>query len=124
MSHPPDGTAPGDPDPPTPITVPGALAGLAAHDPGVIAALRGMREELEARSSLDERTIELVRIGAMVALGAPDESLATHVRRLRQAGADDADVWSALTAVAPLVGVPALVRAAPVVQAVLDEVED
>lgn len=111
---------PGDP---TPIAVPNALAGLAAHDPDAIAALRTMREDLESRSSLDEATIELVRIGAMVALGAPDEALGAHVRRLRTIGVDPADVWSALTAVAPLVGVPALVRAAPVVQSVLDEPE-
>lgn len=105
---------------PTPIALPSALAGLAAHDPAAIVALRAMREDLEARSTLDERTIELVRIGALVALAAPDDALAAHVQRLQALGVPAADVWSALTAVAPLVGVPALVRATPVLTAVLD----
>lgn len=106
---------------PTPIDVPDGLRGLAGHDPGVIDDLRGMRESLEARSSLDERTTELVRLGALVALGAPEGSFTSHVRRLRRLGASDADVWSTLLAVAPMVGVPALIAAGPAVEAALED---
>jgi len=119
MTGPPEGRA-ATPTP-TPIAVPSALAGLAAHDPKAVTALRTMREDLESRSSLDEATIELVRIGALVALGAPEESLVVHVRRLRDLGVPAADVWSALTAVAPLVGVPALIRATPAIAAGLHD---
>lgn len=106
---------------PTPIGVPPGLQGLRDHDPGIIDDLRTMRESLEARSSLDERTTELVRLGALVALGAPAESFTAHVTRLRASGTPPAEVWGALLAVAPLVGVPRLIQAAPAISAALDE---
>ena len=43
----------------------------AGSPPEAIDALRDARLELEGLSGLDERTIELTRIGALVALGAP-----------------------------------------------------
>ena len=104
---------------PTAIPVPPALEGLAAHSPGVIEVLRDARVQLERRSGLDERTMELVRLGALIALGAPEESYAAHIRRALEAGAGDADVWGAVLVVAPLVGVPRLVDAVPHVRAAL-----
>ena len=68
---------------PTPIPVPDGLRGLPAE---AIDALRGVRVELEGLSGLDERTIELTRIGALVALGAPAESIGAHVSRAVAAG--------------------------------------
>lgn len=106
---------------PTPIDVPAGLRGLAGHDPGVIDDLRTMRESLEARASLDERTMELVRLGVMVAIRAPEGSIAAHVARLRRLGTPDEDVWSVLLAVAPLVGVPALIEAGPKVETALGQ---
>lgn len=106
-------------DEPTPIVAPPALQGLADHDAGAVAAMREMREELERRSGLDERTIELARLGVMVALAAPEESVAAHVRRARQIGVDAAEIWGVVMAVAPLVGVPRIVATAPAITAAL-----
>lgn len=106
---------------PTPIGVPSGLGGLAAHDPGAIDDLRTLRESLEARSPLDERTTELIRIGTLIAVGAPVESFTAHIDRLLGCGTDPAEVWGAVMAVAPLVGVPRLIAAIPAITAALDE---
>ena len=106
---------------PTPIEVPAGLRGLAGHDPGTIDDLRTLRESLEARSSLDERTMELVRLAVMVAIRAPEGSIAAHVKRLARMGAPTEDVWSVLLAIAPLVGVPALIDAGPKFEAALEQ---
>jgi 4-carboxymuconolactone decarboxylase len=101
---------------PTPISVPDALRGL---DPEAVAALRDARVVLERLSGLDERTIELVRIGTLVALGAPEESFRAHVERARAVGASAEDVWGAVLAVATLVGVPRLIATVPAIRAAL-----
>jgi alkylhydroperoxidase/carboxymuconolactone decarboxylase family protein YurZ len=106
-------------DQPTPIVAPSALQGLIDHDPGAVAALRVMREELERRSGLDERTIELARLGVLVALAAPEESVAAHVRRAREIGVTADEIWGVVMAVAPLVGVPRIVATAPAITAAL-----
>jgi alkylhydroperoxidase/carboxymuconolactone decarboxylase family protein YurZ len=105
---------------PTPMSVPPELTGLADAFPGLIEALRDARVEGEVAGDLSEREIEIARIGALVALGAPRASFASHVRRARSAGASVADVWSALAAVATLVGVPRLLHAVPLVAEALD----
>lgn len=106
---------------PSPMEVPPELEGLLEHDPEVVAALRDARITLEKRNDLNEREVELVRIAALVALGAPDASLSSHVKRARSAGASAGDVWGAVTAVATLVGVPRLVQAVPAIAAALED---
>lgn len=106
-------------DQPTPIVAPSALQGLIDHDAAAVAALKNMREELERRSGLDERTIELIRLGVMVAIAAPDESVVAHVHRAREIGVSDDDIWGVVLAVAPLVGVPRIVATAPAITAAL-----
>ena len=102
---------------PTPIAVPEGLRGL---DPAAIAALRDLRVELERLGGLDERSIELARLGALVALGAPEGSLRAHVERALAIGMSAEEVWGAVLAVAPLVGVPRLIGAVPAVRAALE----
>lgn len=102
---------------PTPIPVPDGLRGL---DPAAIAALRDMRVELERLSGLDERAIELARLGALIALGAPADSLEAHVRRAATIGVPPEEVWGTVMAVAPLVGVPRLIGAIPAIRAALE----
>lgn len=113
MSEPTTPSAAGHPAPeePTPIRVPAGLQGLLEHDPTVIELLRDQRIALEARSGLDERTIELVRLGTMVGIAAPPDAIASHVTRLLDLGADVATIYGAVIAVIPLVGVPRLVGA-------------
>jgi alkylhydroperoxidase/carboxymuconolactone decarboxylase family protein YurZ len=103
---------------PTPIPVPDGLRGL---DPAAIAALRDMRVELERLSGLDERAIELTRLGALIALGAPADSLEAHVRRARAIGMPAEEVWGAVMAVAPLVGVPRLIATIPAIRGALED---
>lgn len=104
---------------PTPITPPSALQGLIDHDAGAVDALRAMREELERRSGLDERTIELTRLAVMISIAAPDESVSAHVRRARTIGVTPDEIWGVVLAVAPLVGVPRIVATAPAITAAL-----
>jgi 4-carboxymuconolactone decarboxylase len=103
---------------PTPIAVPDGLRGL---DPAAIAALRDVRVELERLGGLDERAIELARFGALIALGAPAESFTAHVTRARAIGMSPEEIWAAVLAVAPLVGVPRLIAAVPAIRAALGQ---
>jgi alkylhydroperoxidase/carboxymuconolactone decarboxylase family protein YurZ len=105
---------------PTPITVPPALAGL---DPAALAALRDARVALERMSGLDERSIELARLGALIALGAPAESIRAHVERARAIGMPDEEIWGAVLSVATLVGVPRLIAVVPEIRAALGTTE-
>lgn len=105
---------------PTPISVPPALAGLGAE---AVAALRDARVALERLSGLDERSIELARFGALIALGAPAESIRAHVERARVIGMADEEIWGAVLAVATLVGVPRLIAAVPEIRAALATTE-
>lgn len=104
------------PVPPTPIAVPPALAGLPDD---AVAALREARIALERLSGLDERSIELARFGALIALGAPAESIRAHVDRSRAIGMAEDEIWGAVLAVATLVGVPRLIAAVPEIRAAL-----
>ena len=101
---------------PTPIAVPSALTAL---DPAAVAALRDARIALEQIGGLDERSIELVRFGALIALGAAEESIRAHVERARAIGMADEEVWGAALAVATLVGVPRLTAAVAGIRAAL-----
>jgi alkylhydroperoxidase/carboxymuconolactone decarboxylase family protein YurZ len=102
---------------PTPIAVPSALTAL---DPAAVAALRDARIALERIGGLDERSIELVRFGALIALGAAEESIRAHVERARAIGMADDEVWGAVLSVATLVGVPRLIQVVPLVRAALE----
>lgn len=95
------------------MEVPEELQGLADAVPGLIVALREARIAGEQAGVLDEREIELVRIAALLALGAPPVSFDAHVARALGAGATAQEVWSAVAAVATIVGVPRLLEASP-----------
>lgn len=85
--------------------------------------LRDARVGGEISGSLDEREIELIRVGVLVALGAPTSSYQAHVSRACGAGASGHDVWSAVASVATLVGVPRLLEAAPRITEALEAVD-
>lgn len=55
----------------------------------------------------------LVRLGALLALGAATTSLRTTVERAKRAGATDAELVGVLVAVAPAVGLARVVSTAP-----------
>lgn len=89
------------------------LSGIATGDISVIEEMLGLREALAGRSTLDARTFALVKIAALIALDAPPASYAWQVTNALSEGASAEDILGVLTAVAPQVGGPRVVAAAP-----------
>jgi 4-carboxymuconolactone decarboxylase len=89
------------------------LGALAMGDPDLLAAGLEIRAEWKARSGLDARSYALVKIAALIALDAPPASYLWQVSSALEAGATPEDLIGVLIAVAPQVGGPRLVAAAP-----------
>ena len=70
-------------------------------------------------SGLDARTFGLVKIAALVALDAPPASYLWQVSNALDAGARPAEILGVLRAVAPQVGGPRVVAAAPEIMVAL-----
>ena len=90
-----------------------ALAGLAVGDPSLLAQGLELRAEWKATSGLDDRSYALVKLAALIALDAPPASYLWQVANALDAGATPADLVGVLIAIAPQVGGPRLVAAAP-----------
>ena len=67
-------------------------------------------ESIEA-SGLDEQTLMLVRIAALIAVDAPPASYLLNLSVAGERGVDEAQVQGVLAAVAPIVGTPRIVAA-------------
>jgi 4-carboxymuconolactone decarboxylase len=91
----------------------GVLAALAQGDPDLLAAGLEVRAEWKARSGLDARSYALVKLAALIALDAPPASYWWQVSNALEAGATPEDLIGVLIAIAPQVGGPKLVAAAP-----------
>jgi 4-carboxymuconolactone decarboxylase len=89
------------------------LAGLSAGEEGALAAAVGMREDLLEATGLDARTFALVKVAALIALDAPPASYAWQVANAVEEGVTPEDILGVLRAVAPQVGGPKVVAAAP-----------
>ena len=68
-------------------------------------------DSIEA-SSLDDRTMVLVRIAALVAVDAPPASYLLNLGAAGEVGVDEEEVRGVLAAVAPVVGTPRVAAAA------------
>jgi len=79
----------------------------------------GLREAQLAETSLDSRTFALVKIAALIALDAPPASYAWQVANALGDGATPEDILAVLRAVAPQVGGPRVVAAAPEIMVAL-----
>lgn len=89
------------------------LEGLATLEEDVVSTLLEMQiHNLEA-SGLDPRTYALVKIAALIALDAPPASYLAQVSFARDAGVEPEEILRVLVAVAPQVGIPRAVAAAP-----------
>jgi hypothetical protein len=66
-----------------------------------------------AEPELDARTAALVRLGALIALGAADFAYEQAGRIAHAAGASEADIVGTLLALGPTVGLARLVAATP-----------
>ncbi|HEY5358183.1 MAG TPA: carboxymuconolactone decarboxylase family protein [Streptosporangiaceae bacterium] len=89
------------------------LAGLAMGDLTVLDEALALREAEQASSGLDARAFALVKIAALIALDAPPASYLWQVANALDAGATPQDLIGVLRAVAPQVGGPRIMAAAP-----------
>jgi alkylhydroperoxidase/carboxymuconolactone decarboxylase family protein YurZ len=89
------------------------LAKLALSDPEMLLAGLEARTDWQATSGLDSRTFSLVKVAALIALDAPPASYLWQVGNAVAAGCTATDILGVLLAVAPQVGGPRTVAAAP-----------
>lgn len=69
--------------------------------------------DVERGPVLVPKVERLVRLGALLALGAATSSLRSTVERAREAGATDDEIVDVLIAVAPAIGLARVVSTAP-----------
>jgi alkylhydroperoxidase/carboxymuconolactone decarboxylase family protein YurZ len=89
------------------------LEGISAGELEILETAVGLREVDLAASGLDGRIFALVKIAALVALDSPPASYAWQVPNALAEGATPEDVTGVLRAIAPQVGAPRIVAAAP-----------
>jgi 4-carboxymuconolactone decarboxylase len=89
------------------------LTGVATGDVSLLEEILGLREAQMEAVGLDSRTFGLVKIAALIALDAPPASYAWQIGNALNDGASPEDILAVLRAVAPQVGGPRVVAAAP-----------
>jgi 4-carboxymuconolactone decarboxylase len=90
-----------------------ALASLSVGELDLLAEGLEVRAQWQERSGLDARSFALVKVAALVALDAPPASYIWQVSNALDAGATPADLVGVLIAIAPQVGGPRIMAAAP-----------
>ena len=95
------------------------LLGLATGDLRAVSSAMEIREEWQESTGLDPRCYSLVKIAALVALDAPPASYLWQVANALAAGASPAEILGVLRAIAPQVGGPKVVAAAPEIMVAL-----
>jgi 4-carboxymuconolactone decarboxylase len=96
-----------------------ALAGLAMGDVSVLGETLELREAAQGASGLDPRSFALVKIAALVALDSPPASYLWQTTSALDAGATPQQILGVLRAIAPQVGGPRVVAAAPEIMVAL-----
>ncbi|HTW42189.1 MAG TPA: carboxymuconolactone decarboxylase family protein [Solirubrobacteraceae bacterium] len=97
-----------------------ALTALALGQTGILEQAAELREQLRKDSGLDARAFSLVKIAALVTMDAPPASFVMQVGAALDAGVSPRDILGVLTAIAPQVGIPRVVAAAPEIMIALD----
>jgi alkylhydroperoxidase/carboxymuconolactone decarboxylase family protein YurZ len=95
------------------------FSGLAVGDTDVLGEALELREAAQESSGLDPRTFSLAKIAALVALEAPPASYMWQVPNALASGATPQDILGVLRAIAPQVGGPRVVSAAPEIMVAL-----
>jgi alkylhydroperoxidase/carboxymuconolactone decarboxylase family protein YurZ len=95
------------------------LSGISTGDLSVLDEAVALREAALERTGLDARTFALVKVAALIALDAPPASYAWQVASALDDGATPEDILGVLRAVAPQVGGPRVVAAAPEIMVAL-----
>jgi len=108
---------------PTQVTVDEAtrqtLSGLSSGDIDLLEAGLQAREQWQQSTGLDPRSYSLVKIAALVALDAPPASYLWQVSNALDSGATPNEIVGVLRAIAPQVGGPRCVAAAPEIMVAL-----
>ena len=97
-----------------------ALTALALGQSAALEQAEELRGVFLESSGLDPRSFALVKIAALVAVDAPPASYLFQVGEALAAGVTPRDILGVLTAIAPQVGVPRVVAAAPEIMVALD----
>lgn len=95
------------------------LSGLSAGDVDLLEAGLKAREQWQQGSGLDPRSYSLVKIAALVAQDAPPASYLWQVANALDSGATPGEIVGVLRAIAPQVGGPRCVAAAPEIMVAL-----
>jgi alkylhydroperoxidase/carboxymuconolactone decarboxylase family protein YurZ len=90
-----------------------ALAGLALGDPELLLDGLELRTETQQKSGLDPRSFAIAKVAALIALDAPPASYLWQVGNALAAGCTPEELVGVLRAIAPQVGGPKIVAAAP-----------
>ncbi len=96
-----------------------ALTGLARGDLDILGEGLALREMAQQNSGLDPRTFALVKIAALVALDSPPASYLWQVANAMDAGVTPSEILGVVRAIAPQVGGPRAVSAAPEIMVAL-----
>jgi alkylhydroperoxidase/carboxymuconolactone decarboxylase family protein YurZ len=95
-----------------------------ANDTPVLTLLARMTADSLETSTLDPATLMLVRVAALVAVGAPPVSYALNLEVGGELGLDADDLRGVLTAIAPIVGTARVAAATGnIVKALAAEIE-
>jgi alkylhydroperoxidase/carboxymuconolactone decarboxylase family protein YurZ len=86
------------------------LRRLATNDPRVVTDERG---DAVHPVSLDPRTLALVRLAALIAVGGSEPSFSEHADAALDAGASTNEIVDVLMGITSVVGLPRVVSAAP-----------
>jgi len=89
------------------------LKGLSTGDLEVLDAAIGLRDVGRESTGLDSRSFALVKIAALIALDAPPASYAWQIGNALDEGVTPEEILGVLRAVAPQVGGPRVMAAAP-----------
>jgi 4-carboxymuconolactone decarboxylase len=89
------------------------LVGLSQGDLDIIGSALDLRAEWRQRTGLGPQCFSLVKIAALVAVDAPPASYLWHVSNALAEGATPRDILGVLMAIAPQVGGPRVIAAAP-----------
>ena len=95
------------------------LSGISAGDADVLDTVIGLREANREGSGLDPRSFALVKIASLIALDAPPVSYAWQVAAALDDGVSPEEILGVLRAVAPQVGGPRVMAAAPEIMVAL-----
>jgi 4-carboxymuconolactone decarboxylase len=89
------------------------LAGISVGDRDLVETAMGLREAQLEATGLDPTTFALVKIAALIAMDAPPASYAWQIANALEDGVTAEDILGVLRAVAPQVGAPRVIAAAP-----------